>query len=854
MYRTSFRPLVLLVLLTLLAPCGLSPSVAAAQEAATEGLQSPGAFLGYPLGSRFTPHHRVVDYVRHVAQHSPRVQVEPYGTTYEGRPLMVAFVARPDRIENLDAVRRANLQRTGLEAGTPPADAPAVVWLSYNVHGNESVSTEAAMQTLYTLADPQEARAADWLEDVVVAIDPAVNPDGRDRYVHWYQQTRGMQPNAAPAAREHDEPWPGGRTNHYYFDLNRDWAWGVQAETRQRLALYNRWLPQVHVDFHEQSVDAPYYFAPAARPFHADITDWQRDFQTTIGRNNARYFDDEGWLYFTREVFDLLYPGYGDTWPTFNGAIGMTYEQGGSGRAGLAIETAAGDTLTLRDRIDHHYTTGLSTVEATAQNRARVLEEFGRHYAASRAGEESYRTYVVKGGDNPDRLAALAGLLDLQGIRYGYTASEAGARGFHYGSGATQRLTVEAGDLVVPAAQPKGTLARVLFEPRTALADSLTYDITAWALPYAYGLDAYALEDALDAGTGAAPAARHGARGASGTAYAYVAEWKSLADARLLAALLKRGVKARAVQEPFTTDGRTYGHGSVVLTRADNEALGNRFDAVVRAVADSLGQPVDALASGFSTAGPDLGSSSVAFLGTPRVALLAGPPASSYSVGQVWHFFDEQLSYPVTLLPPDELDDAVLRDVDVLVLPDGYYGDDLRERLEDLAGWVRAGGRVVALEGALRLLADLDGFAIAAKDAAEDTSEAAPADLLRTYAERERESARDNVPGAIFRARMDATHPLGYGYGEAYHTLKVGDAAYAFLEDGWNVAALEEDALVSGFAGAEAQEKLQNSLVFGVQPMGRGAAVYLVDDPLFRGFWQGGKLLFANAVFMVGAR
>ncbi len=859
-----FKPCRLLALLLLIMAL---PPLAAAQEGAQEdaqedALQSPEVFLGYALGSRFTPHHRVVDYVEHVAARSPRVQTERYGTTYEGRPLMVAFVASSENMDRLDAIRRANLQRAGLAeiapadtpaAEAPAAEAPAIVWLSYNVHGNEAVSTEAAMRTLYALADPQNARAQGWLEDVVVVIDPAVNPDGRDRYVQWYRQTRGAQPNAAPLAREHHEPWPGGRTNHYYFDLNRDWAWGVQRATRRRVALYNQWLPHVHVDFHEQSVDAPYYFAPAARPLHEDVTTWQREFQATIGRNNARYFDEEGWLYFTGEVFDLLYPGYGDTWPTFNGAIGMTYEQGGSGRAGLAIETATGDTLTLAERIAHHVTTGLSTIEATARNRARVLREFAAYY--QEAPEGPYNAYVVRASGNPDRLAALADLLEFQGIRYGYAGAEQSARGFDYGTGEAADFTVAPGDLVVPADQPKATLAKVLFEPRTALADSLTYDITAWALPYAYGLNAFAAEGAVEIGTGAAPETRTApeSEGEAENAYAYLAEWKSLEDARLLAALLKAGVKARAAQEPFAMGGAEYARGTLVIARADNEAMGDRFGGAVRAVADSLGQPVTPVGTGLAASGPDFGSSKVVFIERPRVAVLSGPPLSSYAVGEVWHFFDRQLGYPATLLNTDELTAAALRTFDVLVLPDGSYGADLRERLGPLAAGVRGGGRGVALERAVGALAAMDGFGVERPSAPADSAAETPEDRLRTYAERERQAASGNVPGAIFRAQVDNTHPLGYGYPDTYHTLKVGEAAYAFLEDGWTVAALREGAHVSGFAGVEARKELQNTLVFGTQPMGSGAAVYLVDNPLFRGFWQGGKLFFANALFMVGA-
>ena len=248
-----------------------------------------------------------------------------------------------------------------------PADinSPAIVWLSYNIHGNEPASTEAAMKVLYALVDPSNAETKQWLQNVVVVIDPCQNPDGRDRYVNWYNNAVGKNFNADPQSREHDEPWPYGRTNHYNFDMNRDWAWQTQKEMQQKLKLYNDWLPQVHVDLHEQEYDAPYYFAPAAQPYHEVITQWQRDFQVQIGKNNAKYFDANGWLYYTKQIYDLFYPSYGDTYPTYSGAIGMTYEQGGID-AGLGIKTSTGDTLTLTDRIAHHYTASMSTIEVSA--------------------------------------------------------------------------------------------------------------------------------------------------------------------------------------------------------------------------------------------------------------------------------------------------------------------------------------------------------------------------------------------------------------------------------------------------------------------------------------------------------
>ena len=283
-------------------------------------VQSPKEYLGYELGERFPRHHQVVDYFKHISEKSEKVTLTEYGKTYEGRPLVLAVVSSEENLSNLDQIREDNLRRAGMLDGTPTTSIP-IIWLSYNVHGNEASATEVSIATLYELVRSGSDKSA-WLDKAIVIIDPCLNPDGRDRYVNFYSQYGAQSYNPAPNAWEHNEPWPGGRPNHYLFDLNRDWAWQTQIETQARMKVYNQWLPHVHVDFHEQGINSPYYFAPAAQPYHELITSFQREFQEEIGRNNAKYFDENNWFYFTKQYFDLLYPSYGDTYPTYNGSIG----------------------------------------------------------------------------------------------------------------------------------------------------------------------------------------------------------------------------------------------------------------------------------------------------------------------------------------------------------------------------------------------------------------------------------------------------------------------------------------------------------------------------------------------------
>ena len=806
---------------------------------------SPEKFLGYALGDHFTPHYRVVDYFRYVSTVSKNMKLQEFGKTNEGRPLMAAFIASNENINRLEEIRTNNLRLAGLQSGAADAKQPVIVWLSYNVHGNEPVSTEASMQTLYDLVNPENTRTQAWLKNAVVVIDPCLNPDGRERYVNFYNPIHNQTPDPLRFTREHAEPWPAGRSNHYYFDLNRDWAWQTQKETQQRVALYNQWLPQVHVDFHEQGIDAPYYFAPAAEPLHRDITQWQKDFQVMVGKNNARYFDEKGWMYFTKERFDLLYPSYGDTYPTYNGSVGMTFEQGGIS-AGLAVINAEEDTLTLKSRVAHHYTTGISTVEVSAANADRLLEEFKQFFIKSKnnpSGE--YKTYVIK-GDNQKKLHALATLLDRNGISYGYGAGKT-ASGYNYFTGKTEKFTIQRNDMVISAYQPKSVMLKVLFEPETFVSDSITYDITAWAMPYAYGIQSYASTEAIK------PAytslAKESSKATMERPVAYVAEWNSLADVRFLSDLLKKKIKVRFTETAFESGGKKYLPGSLIIARTSNGSLGAQFDQTLLQLAQDAGVSLSPIGSGFADKGPDLGSEMVHYIKKPKIVLLTGEKTASQQVGQIWHYFEKQINFPVSLVRFEDLGRFNWNDFNVMILPDGDYST---LDLDKLQNWIRAGGKLIAMEGALDKLADSKQFDLKNKELAKADADKNPYQKLKVFASRERDALMENVPGAIYKVDMDNTHPLGFGYPGFYYTLKLDTKIYDYMDKGWNVGVFKKNNYLTGFAGSKSRQKLNDGLLFGVQDMARGSVVYLVDNPLFRGFWENGKLLFSNAVFMVG--
>ena len=819
-------------------------SLACFCTAFAQKIQSPSEFLGYPLGTQFTKHYQIAEYFQYVASVSKNVKLQQYGTTNEGRPLMVMFIASDENIGRLEDIRQHNLSLAGQSTqSTSLSNAPVIVWLSYNVHGNEPTSSEAAMQTLYDMVDKTNARTQAWLKNTLVVIDPCLNPDGRDRYVNFYNSVAGARPDPNPSSREHMEPWPGGRVNHYYFDLNRDWAWQTQKETQERVGLFNQWLPEVHVDFHEQGYNAPYYFAPAAEPFHKDITPWQREFQTTIGKNNAKYFDQHGWMYFTKEEFDLLYPSYGDTYPIYNGSIGMTYEQGGIS-AGLSVITRSGDTLTLTERIAHHHSNSLSTIEATSDHAQKVIDEFKKYYDNNRVNPPGeYKTYIIK-NDNPDKMAALAKMLDRNGITYGYGASGT-FNGYNYFSNKSESFSIDKNDMVVNAYQPKTVLMHVLFEPKTFVADSNTYDITAWALPYVYGLKGYGLKESVKPVT-SAPKTETSPIPVGTHAYAYVCPWQSIQDVKFLAALLTKHIKVRYTETPFEAGGKKFSPGSLLITKAGNDMA--NFDDIVTKTAADCDRSLFPLTSGFVDKGADVGSDYVKYIHPPRVMLMAGEGISSEAMGEVWHFFEQQIGYPITLVRYRDLGRIKWSDFDVAIFPNGDYDDLPTDKLHS---WIHDGGKLIAMENTVAQLADKKGFSIKKKD--DTTKNDKDKNTVRVYADRDHEALRSSVPGAIYKINLDNTHPLGFGLSNEYFTLKLNDDLYNYLsgDDAWNVGTIKKNSFVEGFVGQKAKAKIKDGMLIGVESIGRGSVVYFVDDPIFRSFWENGKLLFSNAVFMV---
>ena len=807
-------------------------------------LQSPADFLGYQVGTRFTRHHQIVSYFNAVAKAMPtKVKLMSYGKTNEGRDLLVAAISSAENIAQLENIRKHNIGLT--DGAVEDTKQPAIVWLSYNVHGNEPASSEAAMLTIYALLDPSNKKSAEWLEHVVVMIDPCINPDGRDRYVNWYNNAVGVNAyNADQQAREHMEPWPAGRTNHFNFDLNRDWAWQTQVETQQRLPLYQQWYPQVHVDFHEQGYNEPYYFAPAAEPLHVVLTPWQKEFQDQIGKNHAKYFDQNNWLFFTKERFDLLYPSYGDTYPMYNGAIGMTFEQGGIS-AGLGVQDKNNDTLTLVARAQHHFTTGMSTVEISANNYQKLVTEFKKYFQNSRAGNSTaYQTYLITSA-SAHKIKALCELLKKNNIQFGTYTGNTSIKAFDYYTKAEGNFNNEGYTIAVNTAQAHGVLASVLLDPITQVNDSNTYDITAWSLPYAFGVHGYATKEKLNHQAGfTAPTYE-----IASTQYGYLIPYNSFSTAKVLAQLLNKNIKVRYAEKAFTTAGRTFEKGTLMVLKTSNAA---NWASDTKSICEAAGVEAVAVSTGYSEKGADFGSPLDKIINhAPRVALLTGEGVNALAAGEVWNYFEQQINYPITQLTYTMMSRIDLNKYDVIIAPEGQYRDlNAKPIAEKFQAFVRKGGVLIAFESAAQQFAANPDWGVKAKEL---PSPSKPnINDLGKYGERVQDQLESSNPGAIYKVYMDDTHPIGYGTNGVFYNLKQDITLYEPANDAWNVGAIKKDSYVAGFVGNKSKAAIQEGIVIGVKEMGAGKFIYMADDPIFRNFWEGGKLVLANAVFLNG--
>ena len=869
---------------------------------------APETLLGYKLGSAFTPYDQLEKYFQALAASLPaRLKLEPYGKSVEGRTLYTLTITSEKNFARLDAIRDA-VAKLSDPRKTSPSEAaqiassmPVVVWLSYNIHGNESNSSEAAMQVAYELAASEDSKIKDWLENAVVIIDPLENPDGRERYVQFYRTAQGSEPRSDRFSAEHDEHWPGGRYNHYLFDLNRDWAWQSQQESQARVKAYLRWNPQVFVDLHEMNSEASYYFAPPAGPVLNTISPLLSKWFLIYGQANATAFDRYGFRYFTREGYDLFYPSYGDSWPSLNGAVGMTYEQAGGGDAGLSIDLQDEQrTLSLRDRIERHFTASVTTIDTSVKHRADRLRDFYEfRRAAIKAGEDGpVRAYYLLSGSDPQRLAHAVQILLREGVEVKRLEADADlddATGY-YGEKAA-RKHLPAGTYAVDLAQPDGFLARSLLDPENKPDLNYFYDVSGWSLPYALGIEAYSSGKPLRVRATvleAAPqeqgtVARFGADG-NATPAAYVISWEQSAAMPVLAHLLNENYKAfvtlkRSRQKDAQGKEREFAAGSIVVPIEGNPAsLNTRIAQLAEENRCQIFAVPTLLADNDGT---DLGSNKVRFLRKPKIAMLMDSPINSSDYGSLWFLLEKQIGLPFSPIRAESLRDADLNQYNVLILPPDNGDGRSYTRLLDkarISEWVNNGGVLIGIRGGAiwatkhRGGIASTGFHWVRRDAEEQRIEEERANAkpgepheeepqpskeekekqnqakldrkLMKYADREQDYRRELIPGTVLRVNVDNTHPLGFGLPQQMAVLDRTAPILELTSKGENPAYFAKDSLkLSGFISPENEKKLSLTAYALRERVGSGHVVLFADNPTFRGHWDATARLLLNAIF-----
>ncbi len=839
----------------------------------TPAIRSPRQFLGYRLGERFTEYARSVEYFEYLAERSARIKLERYGSTYEGRPLLQLTVSSTENMGRLETIRQNQLLLTNGFRGAGPQvqeilrEQPVINSYSYSIHGNEASSTEAAMQFAYELATTEDGQLIEALQRSVILLFVCINPDGRDRYVYWYNGMARATGGAEPRDLEHYAPWPNGRTNHYWFDLNRDWIWGVHPESRGHARAYQRWMPNVHTDYHEQGYDANYFTVPGTTPRNLLLPDAYETWADTFGRANIRQFDRQGISYFTRDRFDFFYPGYGSSYPSVMGAIGMLVEQGGIA-GGRAVETEDGYVLTLRQRIWDHYTTSIAQAKTAAANREALLR-YSLEAWDPLTSKQGTTGYLIE-DDGSAFLEDFVDVLLRNGVEIERTTEPLEMEGSGYRDGQTTRRTHPTGSLIIATEQPRHLFLNSIMTNDLAIEDSVMYDMSTWSAPLAYNLEAYRFSAPVAVNTEPYVADRREGmvmEPADGPAYAYVIDWQQRHAPRALADLWKAGLRVRAALEPFTADGgETFSAGSLIILRGRNLENEDTLPGLLRQVAEDHGLRVHGFTTGRMRDGNDLASTRNFPVKAPRVAMLVDEPFNTYTSGQVYFLFDWETRLPVTRIRTSVLRQtalpkfgsrygyADLNDYDVLILPDAddlgeVFGKEERATLRD---WMTAGGTLITIGSSAEFFtAENDFTDQEVLQSPRDTSQAA-ADL--TYAERTDYYGKQNVPGAALNATLDITHPLAFGLKPEVFTLKFGSNSLrpaAGLQSVGRYARDSTALLAAGYANQANLNQLAGNTWAGVRTIGRGKLVYLLDNPHYRMFWRGPSRLMQNAVMIV---
>ncbi|MFY0689338.1 MAG: hypothetical protein JXQ90_19360 [Cyclobacteriaceae bacterium] len=832
---------------------------------------SPKLYHGYELGEAFTVYAKVEAYFKALADKSPRVHYNEYGKTYEGRPLINLVISSEDNINRMDEIQETHmklLSASASEAQEIIDNEPVFTSFSYNIHGNEASSTEAAMQVAYRMASATDQVTLDILNKSVIIMYICINPDGRDRYVYWYKTSKRIgRAGYEPGDMEHYEPWPGGRTNHYWFDLNRDWIWQVHPESQGHSGEYQKWMPQVHVDYHEQGYNSNYFTMPGTTPRNKLLPDAYEPWSKVFGDANVAEFDKHQINYFTRDRFDFFYPGYGSSYPSVMGAIGMLTEQGGHAAGGRIVETEDGYNLTLRQRVFDHYTTSIATIKASAENGQQLLKYSYDSWQPTNS-KTSTKAYFFLEKDMYS--GDMVNVLLKNGVKVTQsTSSFSVASAKDYRTGRTVKKTMPKGTYIVRTDQPRSLFINSIMERNMSIEDSVMYDMATWSGPIAYNLDAWSTTGSFSVNDEEVIEVKYEGNVVNNEAgYAYVIDWNQRNAAKALAQLWAKKYKVRSAFEPFGDGNRSFTAGSLIILKGRNREKSAEIDADMAKIAVATGVEIVGYNSGRMVMGMDLASTRNRPIEQPKIALMTQRPFSSYTAGQIYYLFDWETGLPIervgastlmqTSLPKSgfRFGGVDLKEYDVLILPGGgstlgqLFGEAQLSQIKD---WVRGGGTLVATESAAGFFTKgKSKFTDAEmKKAPKDSSVAAK---YLKYSDREDFFGKQRIPGSALNAKVDVTHPLAFSVKPNLYALKFGTDVLEPSTKFQTVGHYEKstsDMMVAGYASDENLKHLAGQTFAGVSSMGQGKVVFLIDNTQYRMFWLGGTRMMINAVMQL---
>ena len=812
---------------------------------------TPQQLLSYEVGEWHVSHDQLVSYMKEIARLSPRAKLVEIGRTYENRPLIHLIFTSPENHERLEDIRQEHVQLTDPSSSSAdPSKSKAVVWLGYSIHGNEPSGSNSSLLTAYHLAAAQGEEIEAQLNDMVIIVDPCFNPDGLHRFSSWVNSNRGINVSITdPDSREFSEPWPRGRTNHFWFDLNRDWLPAQLPESQARLKAFHHWKPNYLTDHHEMGSYSTFFFQPGVPSRNHPITPKK---VIELAGEMASYYsealDDIGSLYYSQEGYDDFYYGKGSTYPDVNGAIGILFEQASS--RGHAQETQHG-ILTFPFTIRNQFNASLATLKGTHELKDQLLT-FQQNFFTSAlelSDKDPVKAYVFDSKEDPLRAIKLLEILDRHTISTYALRKDITVKG--------EQFEAES-SFIVPLKQPQYRLIQGIFEKRTSFEDSLFYDISAWTFPLAFNLNYQSLGradwDPSILGEEISEIPSIGGEVIGGkSSYAYLFEWQPYLAPAFMYQLQKAGLRTKVATKPFQGPGdQIFTYGTIMIPVVGQALSADELYSLLSDLAPSYGVNVYRANTGFNSIGIDLGSRDFLSVEKPAVCLITGDGVRSYDAGEIWHLLDQRMGIPVSMVDIREVRRTDLSKYNTIVLASGSYTNLGSSGTVKLEEWVRTGGKLVAMRDALNWLAASKMIQLKFRDAFpnRDLKEGA----ILPYANRSNERGAFVTGGAIFKATMDLTNPLAYGYSKPEISLFRNTNRYLDLTGSPYDQPVRyvEEPLLSGYIHKAHLPQLSGSAAVQVSSYGAGKVIAFTDNHNFRAFWYGTNKLFMNALFFGG--